>query len=88
MIDKNCRNCGKDAGAKRTTKEFCSTACHDDWWMRNRRMWQEMASLFPCLCQECKAKLTNYVTDDGKRLQIVSNPPMQGPPVEGATSGT
>ena len=61
--NKLCRYCGKDVQAERSTKEFCSVACHDDWWSNNRKMGAKMVEAFPCLCSECKEKVTKAVNN-------------------------
>ena len=67
--NKPCRNCGKNVKAERSTKEFCSTECHDDWWGQSRKLGAQMMDAFPCLCSDCKAKVTKIVNSAEKRQQ-------------------
>ena len=65
--NKLCRNCGKNVKAERSTKKFCSTECHDDWWGQSRVLGAQMLDIYDCLCSNCKAKVTRSVNDAEKR---------------------
>ena len=65
--NKLCRFCGKDAKAERSTKEFCSVVCHDEWWTQNRRLGSKMVEAYPCLCDECKAKIKKVSDPESKK---------------------
>lgn len=92
MTDKKpCKFCGKDLlpGAKHPTrKDYCNIECHDAWHSQNRKFGAQMMELFPCLCEECRAKVTKSVNHDAKRPQSAAEVTPPDTAVEETGSGT